>query len=96
MKVLITESQLNNMVPLKVKRKYYEIDEFLDRVFIDEKFGKVKTWAYKRNKDEFIDAVISLTIVWVFGLHNESLYIPIEILFKDKIESYWNEMNRCQ
>ena len=94
MKILITESQLNDLIPLKVKRKYREIDEFLDRVFIDEKFGKVKTWAYKRDKDEFIDAVISLTIVWVFGLHNESLYIPIEILFKDKIESYWNKANK--
>jgi hypothetical protein len=94
MKYLITESQLYDLIPLKVKRKYREIDEFLDRVFIDEKFGKVKTWAYKRDKDEFIDAVISLTIVWVFGLHNESLYIPIEILFKDKIESYWNKANK--
>ncbi len=94
MKYLITESQLNDLIPLKVKRKYREIDKFLDRVFIDEKFGKVKTWAYKRDKDEFIDAVISLTIVWVFGLHNESQYIPIEILFKDKIESYWNKANK--
>ena len=94
MKIVISESQLNDLIPLKVKRKYREIDEFLDRVFIDEKFGKVKTWAYKRDKDEFIDAVISLTIVWVFGLHNESLYIPIEILFKDKIESYWNKANK--
>jgi hypothetical protein len=94
MKYLITESQLNDLIPLKVKRKYREIDQFLDRVFIDKKFGEVKTEAYKRDKDEFTDAVVSLAIIWLFGIHNESLHIPIRFLFKDKIESYWNKANK--
>jgi hypothetical protein len=94
MKVLITEEQFYNIIPIKIKRKYSEINEFVDDIFVNETFGEVHKRAKTRDKEEFVDGIVSLIVTWFYKANEKpSLLGPVKFLFKDKIESYWDDVN---
>ncbi len=98
MKVLITESQLYDLIPAKMKRRYAHIHVLTDTLFSDDniKYTMIQK-AKSTSFDEFMEFVIRFIQSWlIIDITNNDLKViknSIRIMIHDRIEKFWEEAN---
>ena len=91
MKYIITESQLNNVLPIVIKRRLAEMDDALYEMMYNSDIGTDDVKDYDR--EDYIDYVIELLfadqfLYWASQSSNEEIENSVDILkkmFEDKI-----------
>jgi hypothetical protein len=98
MKVLITESQLYDLIPAKMKRRYAHIHTLTDTLFSDDAIKQTMTHQAKTMSfDEFMKFVLRFVQSWlIIDITNNDLKVvknSIRIMIHDRINKFWKESN---
>mgnify|MGYP003346357467 FL=1 len=98
MKYIITESQLNMLIPPKLKRKYAVIHSLTNTLFNDEDIRKTMEYqAQKKSFPEFLDFVLNFIENWLVmdttAIDSDVIRNSIKVIIHDRIEKFWNEAN---
>ena len=96
MKYIITESQLNNVLPIVIKRRLAEMDDALYEMMYNSDIGTDDVKDYDR--EDYIDYVIELLfadqfLYWASQSSNEEIENSVDILkkmFEEKIGDFWD------
>ena len=98
MKYIITESQLNMLIPPKLKRKFSVIHSLTNTLFNDEDIRKTMEYqAQEKSFPEFLDFVLKFIVNWLVmdttAIDNDVIRNSIKVIIHDRIEKFWNEVN---
>ena len=98
MKYIITESQLNMLIPPKLKRKYAVIHSLTNTLFNDEDIRKTMEYqAQMKSFPEFLDFVLNFIENWLVmdttAIDSDIIRNSIKVIIHDRIEKFWNEAN---
>ena len=98
MKYIITESQLNMLIPPKLKRKFSVIHSLTNTLFNDEDIRKTMEYqAQEKSFPEFLDFVLKFIVNWLVmdttAIDNDVIRNSIKVIIHDRIEKFWNESN---
>jgi hypothetical protein len=98
MKVIITESQLNDMVPLRMRRKVSLIYSWIDTLFNSEDY---KNTTERQAKSMTLDNFMTYSINFIESLlfmditsHDLSVIKnSIKFIIHDRVVKFWKEAN---
>jgi hypothetical protein len=98
MKYLITESQLNDLIPPSMKRRYAHIHTLTDTLFSDDAIKQTMTHQAKTMSfDEFMKFVLRFVQSWlIMDITSNDLKViknSIRIIIYDRIREFWEEAN---
>jgi len=98
MKYIITESQLNMLIPPKLKRKFSVIHSLTNTLFNDEDIRKTMEYqAQEKSFPEFLDYVLKFIVNWLVmdttAIDNDVIRNSIKVIIHDRIEKFWNDVN---
>ena len=98
MKYIITESQLNMLIPPKLKRKFSVIHSLTNTLFNDEDIRKTMEYqAQEKSFPEFLDFVLKFIVNWLVmdttAIDNDVIRNSIKVIIHDRIERFWNDVN---
>ena len=98
MKYIITESQLNMLIPPKLKRKFSVIHSLTNTLFNDEDIRKTMEYqAQEKSFPEFLDYVLKFIVNWLVmdttAIDNDVIRNSIKVIIHDRIERFWNDVN---
>lgn len=93
MKLMLSESQLDMIIPNQIKRRYSEFDEILHEMLHNTDYG---SQAVDFSKSGYINYIVEelLYNTYLPDGDFEDIYIPIiKFLFGPKIGIFWREIN---
>ena len=99
MKLILSESQLDMIIPNQIKRRYSEFDEILYEMLHNTDYG---SQAVEFSKSGYINYIVEELLYNTYFLPDgdtllgdfEDSYIPIiRFLFGPKIGIFWGEIN---
>lgn len=98
MKVLITESQLYDLIPAKMKRRYAHVHVLTDTLFSDDNMKHTMIQKAKSSSfTEFMEFIIRFIQSWlIIDITNNDLKViknSIRLMIYDRIEKFWEEAN---
>ena len=98
MKYIIRESQLNMLIPPKLKRKFAVIHSLTNTLFNDEDIRKTMEYqAQKKSFPEFLDFVLNFIENWLVmdttAIDSDVIRNSIKVIIHDRIEKFWNKSN---
>ena len=98
MKYIITESQLNMLIPPKLKRKFSVIHSLTNTLFNDEDIRKTMEYqAQEKSFPEFLNYVLKFIVNWLVmdttAIDNDIIRNSIKVIIHDRIEKFWNDVN---
>ena len=98
MKYIITESQLNMLIPPKLKRKFAVIHSLTNTLFNGEDITKTMEYqAQEKSFPEFLDYILKIIEDWLVmnttEIDSDVIRNSIKIIIHDRIEKFWNEVN---
>lgn len=98
MKLILSESQLDMIIPNQIKRRYSEFDEILHEMLHNTDYG---SQAVEFSKSGYINYIVEELLYNTYSPDGDTLlgdfedsYIPIiKFLFGSRIGIFWNGIN---